>query len=50
MKAGVAIKPDTPADVVYPLLDGDIEKPDVRRFLSLIPGWMVLTLDTRWCW
>lgn len=29
MKAGVAVKPDTPVDVLYPLLDGEGEKPDV---------------------
>jgi hypothetical protein len=29
MKVGVAIKPDTPADVLYPILDGEGEKPDV---------------------
>ena len=29
LKAGLAIKPDTPVDVLYPLLDGEGEKPDV---------------------
>ncbi|RPB13341.1 Ribulose-phosphate 3-epimerase [Morchella conica CCBAS932] len=38
MKAGVAIKPDTPADVVYPLLDGDVEKPDMVLVMTVEPG------------
>ena len=29
MRAGVAIKPGTPVDVLYPLLDGPGDKPDV---------------------
>lgn len=35
MKAGVAVKPDTPVDVLYPLLDGEGEKPDVSSPLCL---------------
>lgn len=30
MKVGVAVKPGTEVDVLYPLLDGEGEKPDVR--------------------
>ena len=42
LKAGVAIKPGTPVDVLYPLLEGSGEKPDVRfssffSFLSSPP-------------
>jgi ribulose-phosphate 3-epimerase len=37
MKAGVAIKPDTPVDVLYPILDGEGEKPDVSHSLDSIP-------------
>lgn len=29
MKAGVAVKPDTGVEVLYPLLEGEGEKPDV---------------------
>ena len=35
LKAGVAIKPGTPVDVLYPLLEGSGEKPDVRFFSPL---------------
>ncbi|KAA8896039.1 hypothetical protein FN846DRAFT_966813 [Sphaerosporella brunnea] len=38
MKAGVAIKPDTPVDVLYPILDGEGEKPDVC-FPQDFPAW-----------
>lgn len=48
IKAGVAIKPDTPVDVLFPLLDGDGEKPDVRNPPGARPnGWLTAH---RWSW
>ncbi|KAI5844773.1 Ribulose-phosphate 3-epimerase-like protein [Tricharina praecox] len=38
LKAGVAIKPDTPVDVLFPLLDGDDEKPDMVLVMTVEPG------------
>ncbi|KAI5809140.1 Ribulose-phosphate 3-epimerase-like protein [Peziza echinospora] len=39
IRAGVAIKPDTPVDVLYPLLDTqDGEKPDMILIMTVEPG------------
>lgn len=40
MKAGVAIKPDTPADVLFPLLDGvpKEDQPDMLLVMTVEPG------------
>jgi ribulose-phosphate 3-epimerase len=38
LKAGVAIKPGTPVDVLYPLLDGSGEKPDMVLVMTVEPG------------
>jgi len=49
LKAGVAIKPDTPVDVLYPLLDGEGEKPDVRpSFPDSSAHMYIHTNDDRW--
>jgi len=37
LKAGIAIKPDTPVDVLYPILDGS-EKPDMALVMTVEPG------------
>ncbi|KAL7270474.1 RIBULOSE-phosphate 3-epimerase [Rhizina undulata] len=38
MKAGVAIKPDTPAHVLFPILDSEGEKPDMALVMTVEPG------------
>ncbi|CUS14104.1 unnamed protein product [Tuber aestivum] len=38
LKAGVAIKPGTEVDVLYPLLDGSGEKPDMVLVMTVEPG------------
>ncbi|KAI5804380.1 Ribulose-phosphate 3-epimerase-like protein [Geopyxis carbonaria] len=38
LKAGVAIKPDTPVDVLYEILDGEGEKPDMVLVMTVEPG------------
>ncbi|CCX11526.1 Ribulose-phosphate 3-epimerase-like protein [Pyronema domesticum] len=38
MKVGVAVKPGTEVDVLYPLLDGEGEKPDMVLVMTVEPG------------
>lgn len=40
MQAGIAVKPDTPVDVLWDIVENkeEVEKPDVSLFLSSSPG------------
>jgi hypothetical protein len=54
MKAGIAIKPDTKVDVLWDILENEveIERPDVFPPLSpfLFQRWLLIGDAGRWYW
>ena len=52
IKAGVAVKPDTPVDVLYPLLDNPnvADRPDVPSLPRVSPVCLRDADVNRWCW